>query len=212
MRFILIIVFVLVSFLSFGQGGPKPIKLFSDSSGYISDFQFFWRNANGGYKLKIKKDSINVYKLLRLLNVTAPPASYNLLVHGADSGTYQVPVSAFLSSGTYTPTLTNGTNVAASTAYPCQYMQVGNTVTVSGKIDIDPTGAGATILGISLPIASALTNDYQAGGTSSAGIELYAGSIKGDATNDRVQLDYVIPITGSTGNTSWYFSFTYQIL
>jgi hypothetical protein len=117
-----------------------------------------------------------------------------------------------LAAGTYTPTLTNGTNVAASTAYACQYMRVGNTVTVSGKVDIDPTAAAATVLGISLPIASALANDFQLAGTLSAGIESYAGSLKGDATNDRAQVDFVIPVTGSTANTSWFFSFTYLIL
>lgn len=116
------------------------------------------------------------------------------------------------SSGIYTPTLNNGTNVAASTAYACQYMRVGNTVTVSGKVDIDPTTTGATSIGVSLPIASALTNDYQAGGTASSGIELYAGSIKADAANDRAQIDFTIPASGSTSNVSWFFSFTYQIL
>src|SRR5688500_4743620 len=36
-----------------------------------------------------------------------------------------------LTSGTYTPTLTNTTNLDGSTAYECQYLRVGNTVTVS---------------------------------------------------------------------------------
>lgn len=116
------------------------------------------------------------------------------------------------SSGTYTPAITNISNIDASTAYPCQYMRVGNTVTVSGKVDIDPTAAAATSIGISLPIASAIANDYEGGGTGSAGLELFAGSIKADATNDRVQFDFVIPAAGTTGNTSWFFSFTYQIL
>lgn len=117
-----------------------------------------------------------------------------------------------IASGTYTPTLTNGTNVAASTAFACQYMRIGNTITVSGRVDIDPTSTGATTLGISLPIASALTNDYQLGGTISPGIEQYAGSIRADAANDRAQVDFVVPASGSTANNSWFFSFTYQVL
>src|SRR5438093_6787266 len=37
---------------------------------------------------------------------------------------------ATLDAGTYTPTLTNSVNVAASTAYVCQYLRVGAVVTV----------------------------------------------------------------------------------
>lgn len=59
-----------------------------------------------------------------------------------------------ISSGTYTPTLTNVVNISASTAYQAQYLQVGNTVTVSGRVDIDPVvTATATQLGISVPVA-----------------------------------------------------------
>src|SRR3990167_10996405 len=68
-------------------------------------------------------------------------------------------------ANTYTPTLTNVFNVAASTAYACQYMRVGNVVTVSGQVDIDPTAASTyTELDISLPIASAFTATNQLGG------------------------------------------------
>ena len=37
--------------------------------------------------------------------------------------------------------------MAASTAYTCQYLKVGSVVTVSGRVDIDPTGAGDTFAG-----------------------------------------------------------------
>ena len=48
-------------------------------------------------------------------------------------------------------------------------MRVGDVVTVSGQFDIDPTTpAVATLLGISLPIASAFTTAYQLGGTAFA--------------------------------------------
>jgi hypothetical protein len=60
-----------------------------------------------------------------------------------------------LASGTYTPTLSNTTNIAASAAFVCQYQRVGNVVTVSGRVNITPTAASvASELGISLPIAS----------------------------------------------------------
>jgi hypothetical protein len=114
-------------------------------------------------------------------------------------------------SGTYTPTLTNGTNVAASTAYLCTYMRVGNTVTVSGRVDIDPTAATtATLLGISLPVGSAFTTANQCAGTAAAqDVESQSAAIRGDLTNDRAEMAF---ITTSASNEEMYFTFTYQIL
>lgn len=131
----------------------------------------------------------------------------------SSSNTHTISFDAdYITSGTYTPTLFNVSNVSSSTAYQCQYMRIGSVITVSGKIDIQPTSATVTTIGISLPIASSFTNDYQAGGTASPGNELFAGSIKADATNDRAQLDFSIPATGTTSTSSWFFTFTYHRL
>ncbi len=118
-----------------------------------------------------------------------------------------------VAAGTYTPTLTNGTNVAASSASSCQYMRVGNTVTVSGKVNVTPTTNGATALGISLPVASAIANNNECGGTGTVGntTDLF-GSIRGDATNDRAELIFTIGVSGTTSAQDWYFTFTYRII
>lgn len=113
-------------------------------------------------------------------------------------------------SGTYTPTLTNVANLDGSTAYACQYMRVGNVVTVSGRFDVDITTISTlTQLDISLPIASALTAANQAGGTAStvSNVADHAG-IMADATNDRVS---VIWNTSSASAFSMFFSFTYLV-
>lgn len=120
-------------------------------------------------------------------------------------------VSALL-SGTYTPTLTNVTNVAASTAYQCQYMQVGNTVTVSGKIDIDKTANGAAEVGVSLPVASNFGAEEDCAGLAAdtingGGPGLY---IKADAANNRASFNSTGGSDG--GNTSHFFTFTYQVI
>lgn len=120
---------------------------------------------------------------------------------------------AFLSdlptSSTYTPTLTNVANVSASTAYSCQYYRVGNAVTVSGEVDIDPTTTiTLTQLGISLPIASAIANSNELAGT--AADELGdTGRVAGDATNDRAEIR-LTPV--DVTNRRFSFSFTYRIL
>lgn len=136
---------------------------------------------------------------------------------GAATPSFGVLVDADLLpfSGTYTPTLTGVANVQASTAYLCQYLRVGNTVTVAGRLDVDPTSASTlTQLGISLPIASAFSdaNQNQAGGTAvaAAGIQLGSGAIISDVTNDRAELQF--NSLTITVNTAIFFTFTYMIV
>ena len=112
--------------------------------------------------------------------------------------------------GTYTPTLFNTTNVAASTAYPCQYCKVGAFVMVSGLVDIDPTAAAATLLGMSLPVASAFANTYELGGTAvSPSVASQCAGLYADTTNDRVAFGFVAT---DTANRSWAFSYAYSVV
>ena len=116
-----------------------------------------------------------------------------------------------ITSGVYTPTLTNVANLDASTAYECQYMRVGAVVTVSGKVDVDPTApAASTQLGISLPIASNLgAAEDCAGSAFASGIAGQGAAIVGDAANDRAQMQWV---SGDVTNQPMYFTFTYAVI
>ncbi len=112
-------------------------------------------------------------------------------------------------AGTYTPTLTNVANVSASTAYSCQYSRVGSVVTVSGEVDIDPTTTlTLTQLGISLPIASALTASNELAGTSADDLGT-AARVAGDFTNDRAEVRMT---PTDVTNRRFSFTFTYRIL
>lgn len=119
-----------------------------------------------------------------------------------------VPLS--ITSGIYTPTLTNTTNLAASTAYQFQYIRVGNVVTFSGRVDVDPTSTGNTVLGITLPITSGFSSATQAAGSaSSSTIAGMSAAILSDATNDRLTLQYIaVDVT----NQPLYISGTYEII
>lgn len=115
-----------------------------------------------------------------------------------------------LDFGTYTPTLTGVTNIQATTTYQCQYMRVGNVVTVSGLIDIDATVVGNTVLGISLPIASNFANNYECAGTICAStVASQCGRITADTTNDRANVTIQ---TVSLANESHAFTFTYTVI
>lgn len=116
-----------------------------------------------------------------------------------------------LASGTYTPTATNVANVDASTPYPCQYQRVGNMVTVSGRVDIDPTTVGvATSLDLTLPVATAnFTGDQNAGGTAACAGVQQSAAILANVGAQTVRISF---IATDTNNRSFRFSFMYQII
>lgn len=128
-----------------------------------------------------------------------------------NAGAMTGATNQYIGSGTYTPTLTNVTNVAASTARQCQWLRVGNVVAVSGQVDVDPTTTLlATELGISLPIASAFSTDFQCGGAAHApAIATQGAAIDADATNDRARMRWV---AADVTNQPMTFIFSYEVL
>ncbi len=119
----------------------------------------------------------------------------------------QALIAAGFAASTYTPTLTNVTNLAASTAYQCQYLQIGNTILVSGKVDVDPTAAAATELGISLPVASNFGATEDCAGTGAWLAVQQSAAILADTANDRASMQW---LASDLANRSVYFSFAYQ--
>ncbi len=127
--------------------------------------------------------------------------------------TTDVPTTA---SGTYTPTLTNGTNVTSSTANNCTYMRVGSVVTVYGTLSITQTLGNQPIeLGISLPVASnfAAATDLNGSGLMTDGtVGDFTFTIIADAANDRASLNQIGSIGGALSVLPIYFSFQYSII
>jgi hypothetical protein len=114
--------------------------------------------------------------------------------------------------GTYTPTLTNVSNAGSLTAAVCQYMRLGNVVTVSGLFIVTPTvPATSTQVGISLPIASTFGGATQCGGagmqTSTPPYEPLA--IYADVFNNRAEALFT---PSSTISRALSFTFTYRVL
>lgn len=117
-----------------------------------------------------------------------------------------------LASGTYTPTLTNVTNVDSSIASPAQWMRVGNTVTVSGRVDIDPTVGASTLtrVDLSLPVASnftAATNLGGAGGTLQ--VPITTALLSADFTNDRAIFQFY---SNGTTSIACLYTYTYTVI
>lgn len=115
-----------------------------------------------------------------------------------------------ITSGTYTPTLTNTTNVAASTANVSQYLRVGAMVIVAGFVGVDPTAAGTVEVGISLPIASNFAaNTDLVGNAAALAVAGQSAGIVGDVTNDRARLIWVAV---DTANNNMFYLFMYRVI
>jgi hypothetical protein len=116
-----------------------------------------------------------------------------------------------LAHGTYTPSLTNTTNVTASTARNCSYTRVGNIVTVFGSVDVTTTLAIATVLGISLPIASNLAAVGDLNGTAVASSAIATNAyLEAETTADTANLKFIGLSVGGAGTL--YFSFSYSVI
>jgi hypothetical protein len=111
-----------------------------------------------------------------------------------------------VSSGTYTPTLTNTTNITSSTPSTTYYTRVGNMVMVSGRVTIDPTATGSITLGFSLPIASDISNNCWGVCNNQQGDAI---SVTSDNTNDRASF---VGIVADAASRVYSYTFQYQVV
>jgi len=110
---------------------------------------------------------------------------------------------------TYSPTLTNTTNIAASSNNTTYYIRVGDMVHVWGEASVDATAATTlTDMGMSLPIASDFASTNQLSGTASFEDNTVV-QIKADVTNNRAQWVFT-PQTSS--NNKYNFHFSYYVI
>ena len=165
---------------------------------------------DGGYPDRVM-DNFIAFNTVRNVN-------FNTTVEGQNTTVFQnnvfdttdtiFPKLDYFGS-TYTPFLSNQTNISSSTAYECQYTKINDVVTVSGKINITPTATGAFDLRITVPISTSnFTDSGQAAGTAHDGGTQSAG-IYAQVTSK------VFRMTGSFSSTSarsWYFTATYRIV
>lgn len=115
-----------------------------------------------------------------------------------------------ITAAKYTPTLTNVANLDASTAYETLSVRIGSLVLVCGRVDVDPTAAGNTQLGISLPVVSNLGAPEDLNGVAFAsGIAGQGAAVRGDAANNRAEMVWVAV---DTTNQPMYFIFGYEVI
>jgi hypothetical protein len=114
-------------------------------------------------------------------------------------------------SGSYTPTLVNGTNITSVTLSKASYMRVGKMVTVYLEVAVDPVATGAYDFGITLPIASNLisTSDLSGTGVRDESTTFSVLQLRADAGNDRAAASGYA--TTYTGGSTTILNFMYEI-
>jgi hypothetical protein len=159
----------------YGAGSDEGLRLVHDSS-----FVAFYNSGNsirtgflqglaGGAVILMNETAgqatqIGAGSSVRL-TVASDGRLYGSSIHN-NGGSMTGTANQYIGSGTYTPSTANIANIASVTPGVCQWVRVGNVVTVSGVATITPTASGLpTQFTLSLPIASAFTLANQAGGT-----------------------------------------------
>lgn len=192
---------------SFTSANSLALGTLSSATGKIS-----FKNAATAFSMNIQSGATSGANYTLTLPVDDGTANQVLTTNGSGALSWESGVSGCaISCGTFSSSITNVNNIDNSSAFDCQYMRVGNTVTFSGRFDADATAAGAAALRISLPIASDFLAITQAGGT---------GATVGAITSEFAQLSASIVnndilvqwIAIDTGNQTWSFTVTYQIL
>lgn len=142
-----------------------------------------------------------------ILNITSAGAFTANLIHNRGSGN--------ITSGSYTPTATLGTNAAGVSSISAKYSRVGNIVTVCGQMAVTCTAAAntSTRVQITLPVTSNLGSSADCVGVcnqnNASGSASGPGIIQGDSATDRAELVFNA-VTTAASNLS--FSFQYEVI
>jgi len=120
--------------------------------------------------------------------------------------------STTIEAGTYTPTMTNTTNIASSTAQSCTYLRIGQVVNVNCPLLFTCTAGSNTpsLIEFSLPVASNLTAQLDLNGVmgSDASGTVEMGRVRADTSNDRGELTF---FCNSTSDATRTIQFGYEV-
>lgn len=134
--------------------------------------------VNAGDDLLVTADNANFSNTIAIRG--GSPGSGKVLISDSDGDASWATGYSTSSSGTYTPTLANVSNVVSSTAHPCNYIVVGLVVQVGCQIEVDPSATALTTISITLPIASGgFSNSYELTGVGTSEVELSANGATG---------------------------------
>lgn len=164
---------------------------FNASAVTVSDFQS--QGASGGRYMLGDDYLIRVGGSSGVISVFSA-TDYETNVTSDDNIPNKKYVDDKFISGSYSPTVTDISNIASSSASEHRYYQHGNMVTAFGRVTIDPTAADTTTsIELSLPVASDFSAVDEGSGVCSAfgTIFGYTGGMISVAANDRIRLTFI---------------------
>lgn len=171
-------------------------------------------NRNGTIVLGILTGSVNVNLEggLVINKDSVPLTTANRWGLTIDTTNNRVQRIQLPSSNTYTPTLTNTTNISAATLSQATFVQVGNIVTVNIGVTLTPTASPLnTVLTVTLPVNTATTTqDFVGSGTVFGNLvsNLFASGIVSITSASQATFTfYATAVTPSSAN----FQFQYKI-
>lgn len=175
----------------------------------ISDTQWLTNTEGGALPSTIEAAApytpLNTSKFNKILDETIN--NLQALAEAVDEHRHGVKPSL----PTYTPILTNVTNVTASVLNAdFIYLEYEDIVIGSGSLQIDPTAAGTAQVDFTLPIASDLVTSYDLNGNVTSPISgLGPGSVIAEATNNRAS---VVIYSPDGANRFWRILFAYRVI
>jgi hypothetical protein len=115
----------------------------------------------------------------------------------------------------YTPTVTAGANAAAVTGHLTSWQRVGDTVTLSGRVDVTSTAASTyTAVRVSIPVASNFTAGTDVSGPATWNYltnQYGAAFVNADPANNEIALNFIsATVAGATHGVR--FSVSYRVL
>lgn len=197
-------------YITWGGSYGANIPTISGTSGASPNgfLQFFPAGSTSGVKMALRRDGQLALPSYTSSTSFTGTATAGLAVTSAGD-VITVASAGTTASGTYTPTWTGLANVGSVTAFSCQYMRVGDTVTVSGWVTIDAVSDNTpTSLSFSLPINSNTSTVNYLNGTGVAQGGGPAASISGYGSNTG-EFE-VVPAVATAVNYS--FHYTYRIV
>jgi len=121
-------------------------------------------------------------------------------------------VAANVVAGVYSPTSSILANLDGTpSASEAQYLRVGNTVTVSGRVTMNPTlTATATSFDLTLPVATNLGAAEDCAGTAFCGAIAGMGAeVIGSAANDKAVVQF---IASDVNSNTLSYNYSYQVI
>lgn len=119
----------------------------------------------------------------------------------------KVLTSSLYSSGDYTPTITNISNMVNSSGATATYYRIGDRVHIDGSFSVSLTSTVSTTINMSLPFASNFTGITDAKGMCGfVASTSNGGTVTADSTNDLITLNF--DATNTSGVVNFSLSYT----